>query len=180
MPPMGMMGQQPRPSSTMSMNNPMSGLGVPNLGRQRAMSMVDNQFPQLQPQNRASYAPSVAAPFLGPQGYTPSIAPSERSTVGQPSRYRPVSYAPGTSAGARTATLTSASAGPDWNKKLPGPSHLKNSATDSDDDDESGWEELNKRRKEKADGRKMRKETGGLKGMLKFGPTAASSNRLST
>ncbi|KAF8544803.1 hypothetical protein BDD12DRAFT_872536 [Trichophaea hybrida] len=184
---MSMMEQQ-RPTSVMSMNPQMSGLGAPQQN-QRAMSLVDSQFPQVQPNIRNAYAPSIAPSqqlrspaavgnvnaFLGPQGYTPSIAPSERSTVGQPSRYRPVTYQTGTSTGARTSTLTSGSAGHDWNKKSPGPSHLKNSTTESDDD-ESGWEELNKKRKEKADGWKKKKETGGLKGMLNFGSTAASSN----
>jgi len=188
MSPMGMMEQQ-RPTSMMSMNPQMSGLAVPQQGQQRAMSMVDSHFPQIQPSIRNAYAPSVAPSqhrgptgvgnvnaFVGPQGYTPSIAPSERSTVGQPSRYRPVTYQTGTSTGARTSTLTSKSGGHDWNKKSPGPSHLKNFTTESDDDEESGWEQLNQRRKEKADGWKKKKETGGLKGVLNFGSPAASSN----
>ena len=50
-----------------------------------------------QQERRGSYAPSMMSGALngGPgQGYTPSIAPSERSNVGMPSRYRPVSIAP--------------------------------------------------------------------------------------
>jgi hypothetical protein len=45
------------------------------------------------PQFTGSYAPSVAGLTVngGGPGYTPSIAPSERSNVGQPTRYRPVS-----------------------------------------------------------------------------------------
>ncbi|KAA8894646.1 hypothetical protein FN846DRAFT_399162 [Sphaerosporella brunnea] len=182
-PMMPMMGQQSRPSSMMSMQHPMGslggGLGVPQASQQRAMSMVGGQFPQLPPLGQPSYAPSIAPSmgggngFLGPpQGYTPSIAPSERSTIGQPSRYRPVSYAPGSTAEGRTNTLTSGSAGADWNRKSHVPSRLGKSAVDDDEDDESGWAELNKKRQEKADDWKRKKE-GGLKS---FGSGATSSN----
>ena len=50
-----------------------------------------------QQERRASYAPSMMSGALGNgpgPSYTPSIAPSERSNVGMPSRYRPVSIAP--------------------------------------------------------------------------------------
>ncbi|KAI5783543.1 hypothetical protein EDC01DRAFT_210496 [Geopyxis carbonaria] len=175
--PQFMMGQQQRPTSVMSMNPQMGGLGVPQ-AHPRAMSMMEHQFPQMQSiNNRASYAPSIAPShrgpmgggFLGPgAGYTPSIAPSERSNIGLPPRYRPVSHHPG-STGARTATLTSG-AGHDWNGKAHGPSHLKTNV-ESDEDDESGWEELNRKRKEK----KERKKKDGLKGMLHFGTSSNTS-----
>jgi hypothetical protein len=176
-----MMGQQSRPTSMMSMQLPMGGLGVPQQQQQRAMSMVGGQFPQLPLMGQSSYAPSITPSMGGghsflapPQGYTPSIAPSERSTVGQPSRYRPVSYAPGQNAGGRTNTLTSGTSG-DWNRKAPGPSRLGKAAADEDEEDESGWEELNKKRKEKAEGLKKKKE-GNFKGVLNFGSSAPSSD----
>ncbi|CCX31380.1 hypothetical protein FPQ18DRAFT_382903 [Pyronema domesticum] len=186
MPPTGMMGQQQRPSSMMTMNQPMTGLQVPPLPGQRAMSMVESQFTQLPPipnTMRSSYAPSVAASqrrgsavggalnnFLGPSGYTPSIAPSERSTVGQPSRYRPVSYQPPVNgAGNRASSLTSRS-GQDWNKKTPGPSNLKKSTADSDEEDDE-WAELQKKR----EGLKKKKESGGFKGMLGFSSATATA-----
>ena len=71
--------------------------------------------------SRASYAPSMnmmagmppssgqsvyGMPTPGP-GYAPSIAPSERSNVGQPSRYRPVTPAVGINAGINQQTRTS-------------------------------------------------------------------------
>jgi len=171
-----MMGQRP-----MSMAGPTP-TGPFSLGgqHQRTMSMMEPPNVPFQQPGRPSYTPSIAPSQRGqmmgslqpPQGYTPSIAPSERSTVGLPSRYRPVSYNPAATAGpasARTATLVSG-AGQDWNKKPHGPSHLKNSGGESDDDDE-GWEELEKKRKEKKEGWRKKKDTG-FKGMLNFGPTS--------
>jgi hypothetical protein len=82
----------PAPSRPMS----MASQAPPN---QRSMTMMGppptwNQQAQ---QNRPGssfqhYAPSVQNLQAGPgAGYTPSIAPSERSNIGMPSRYRPVS-----------------------------------------------------------------------------------------
>ena len=189
-PPMPMMGHQQRPATMMSMHHPMSGmggLGPPQMGQQHAMSIMDTNFPQMQPGPRSNYAPSIAhsqlgmppAPgggFYGAQpGYTPSIAPSERSTLGQPSRYRPVTYNQGP-ATVVSAPISSGSGAQDWNRRTGGPSNLKQSSTESDEDDDGGWEELNKKRKEKVDGWRKRKETGGLKGMLNIGSTSASTN----
>ncbi|PWW76145.1 hypothetical protein C7212DRAFT_357475 [Tuber magnatum] len=153
------MGQRP-----MSMAGPTS-TGVFPLGgqHQRTMSMMEPPNMPFQQPGRQSYTPPLApgqrGPMMGslqpPQGYTPSIAPSERSTVGLPSRYRPVSFNP---------------AAADWSKKPHGPSHLKNSGEESDDDDE-GWEELEKKRKEKKDGWRKKKDTG-FKGILNFGSTS--------
>lgn len=180
--PPGMMGSLQRPSTMASANNPQ-GIGlIPPHQRTMSMTRTPPQFPpmpQFPPGIHSGYAPSigpqqglsVSTPLAGPQGYAPSIAPSERSTVGLPSRYRPVSNAPGSasSGGVRTPTLTSA--GADWSRnKTPGPSHLKNNAADSDDDDDDGWEQLNKKRQEKSGWRKQKDES--LKGMLNFGTTA--------
>jgi len=189
---MPMIGQQ-RPVSMMSMHAPMSGmggLGVPQMGQQRAMSIVDPHF-QMQQGPHPTYTPSTYTPsivhgqqlgmppapgggFYGVQpGYTPSIAPSERSTLGQPSRYRPVTYNQGPTSVA-SSPVTSGGGAQDWSRKAPGPSHLKKSTTESDDED--GWEELNKKRQEKVDGWKKRKETGGLKGILNFGSTSTPNS----
>ncbi|CUS10737.1 unnamed protein product [Tuber aestivum] len=169
------MGQRP-----MSMAGPAS-TGVFSLGgqHQRTMSMLEPSNMPFQQPARLPHTPSVALGQRGsamgslqPQGYTPSIAPSERSTVGQPSRYRPVSYNPAAAvspAGARTVAAVSGS-GQDWGKKPHGPSHLKNSGGESDDDDE-GWEELEKKRKEKKDGWRKKKDTG-FKGIMSFGSTS--------
>ncbi|SLM36937.1 hypothetical protein LPUS_06655 [Lasallia pustulata] len=65
---------------------------------QRAMSMLDPPMSAQWPQQRgvsrnSSYGPSTMAGASGAAAYAypPSIAPSERSNVGMPSRYRPVS-----------------------------------------------------------------------------------------
>lgn len=193
---MQMQMQTPQQQQQQPMLNP------PVMGQQRPMSMANSQssgnFPMIPPHQRtmsmmeplplfqgsgyaSSVTPSQWGPgllppggLLPPSGYTPSIAPSERSTVGLPSRYRPVSYAPSTAAptGARTSTLLSG-VGHDW-KKGAGPSHLKNSGADSDEDDESAWEALEKKKREKKDGWKKKKETG-LKGILNFGASSGSS-----
>ncbi|KAL1909949.1 hypothetical protein Sste5344_004138 [Sporothrix stenoceras] len=59
----------------------------------RTMSMVQPSSASWmqQPQGQG-YAPSIR--IQGANGYAPSIAPSERSNVGLPGRYRPVSHMP--------------------------------------------------------------------------------------
>ncbi|KAL7270477.1 hypothetical protein RUND412_006819 [Rhizina undulata] len=171
-----MMGQ--RPNSMMSMSTTAGAFGNPMMPNphQRTMSLMDSQLPQLpfQQNTHAPYAPSIGPTQLGgmmpaPQGYAPSIAPSERSTVGLPSRYRPVSYNPAMNNG-RTSTLTLGTAA-DWNRKPPGSSHLKNSdgpsAPAGDEDDDEGWEELEKKRQEKKEGWRRKKE--GLMGLFAGG-----------
>ncbi|KAI4167608.1 MAG: hypothetical protein LQ343_007072 [Gyalolechia ehrenbergii] len=135
--------------------------------QQRAMSMMShNLSPQWPPRNTAS--PSMMGGAFGPQGYSPSIAPSERSNIGQPSRYRPVSVAPidehsrpvsrssnnllGPGINDRKSPLTVSSGGktsPVPPKKVP-----------SDDDDDEGWEEMKKKREQKASTWRMKKRDG--------------------
>ena len=164
------------------MNRPMSmgANALPNtpvVGPQRAMSMLDPnvsvQWQQMQQGDRASIAPSVMmSGALGPNpGYTPSIAPSERSNVGQPSRYRPVSTAPNDEAPAkaiRASTFTSNSTLQGWSHK---PSGLKSTVkvvesakktpvkivVGSDDDEEEGWEEMKARREKKKSNWRLKK-----------------------
>ncbi|KAL8944554.1 MAG: hypothetical protein Q9216_000357 [Gyalolechia sp. 2 TL-2023] len=146
-------GQMVRPMSHSAPSTP----SMVQQQQQRAMSMMNhNLSPQWPPRNTAS--PSMMSGAFGPQGYAPSIAPSERSNVGQPSRYRPVSVAPidehsrpasrssnnllGPGTGDRKSTLTMSSSGktsPVPPKKVP-----------SDDDDDEGWEEMKKKREQKA------------------------------
>ncbi|KAK0992583.1 hypothetical protein LTR54_011454 [Friedmanniomyces endolithicus] len=80
----------------MTMMNPPPSWGMEQ-GVQRPTSAMPN-----------SYAPSgfnVGGPG---QGYTPSIAPSERSNIGMPSRYRPVATAGGNEAATgRSHSMTS-------------------------------------------------------------------------
>lgn len=80
-----------RPLSQGSHSAPMIPMGHPP--QQRAMSMMGPRgsapWPSNMP-NRKSTAPSMMSGALE----LSSIAPSERSNIGQPSRYRPVSIAP--------------------------------------------------------------------------------------
>jgi hypothetical protein len=164
-------GQIPRPLSM-----PMPDVGSPRLG-QRTMSTLS---PGMAPWNRPpSFAPSihVPAPGIGP-GYTPSIAPSERSTVGLASRYRPVSIAPADGirpAAKRSSTFTSGTLLPSWTNGATGrrspsalstirsiggqPSPGKSNGKEvlDDEDDDQGWVEMKKKRDKKKSMWKMKR-----------------------
>lgn len=135
---------------------PNSAHGIPNgspmlrpgSSHQRAMSMLDpNSAPWMQQggmQQGGMYAPSMH----GQGGYTPSIAPSERSNVGLPGRYRPVSHMPQASdSKSRASTMTGALGG--WEARN-GQTTIKPVKKEAeDDDDEEGWEEMKKKRQQK-------------------------------
>jgi hypothetical protein len=164
-------GQIARPLSM-----PMPDVGSPRLG-QRTMSSLS---PGMAPWNRPpSFAPSMQtpAPGVGP-GYTPSIAPSERSNVGLARRYRPVSIAPADGiqpASKRSSTFTSATFQPSWmtgvtGRKSPGalstirsiggqPSPGKPNVKEApdDEDDDQGWVEMKKTRDKKKSTWKMKR-----------------------
>lgn len=100
---------QPTPQTAYAQSRTMS-LSDPLLNRPQsyAPSVHSMAPPSFAPSNnRASFmpAPSMAAPQIPAftplinKAYTPSLAPSERSTVGQPSRYRPVSHMGGSVSG---------------------------------------------------------------------------------
>jgi hypothetical protein len=114
-------GEIPRPASAHQLR--------PINTHQRAMTMMDpNTAPWM---NRNSmYTPSIQ----GNGGYAPSIAPSERSNVGLPGRYRPVSQAP---------PLTH------QNKMNQRTSTMMKTGNVSDEEDEEGWEEMAKKRETK-------------------------------
>ncbi|KAL8764346.1 MAG: hypothetical protein Q9184_000051 [Pyrenodesmia sp. 2 TL-2023] len=147
-------GQLLRPMSHSAPSSP----SLVQQQQQRAMSMLSpNLSPQWPPHSAGP--PSMMSGALGPQGYTPSIAPSERSNIGQPSRYRPVSIAPidehsrplsrssnnllGPGASDRKSTLTVSSG-----RKSTSPAPPRK--VPSDDDDDEGWEEMKKKREQKA------------------------------
>ncbi|KAL9641025.1 MAG: hypothetical protein Q9204_000378 [Flavoplaca sp. TL-2023a] len=154
-------GQMLRP---MSHSAPGSPALVQQQQQQRAMSMMSPSLsPQWPPRNSAS--PSIMSGAMGPQSYVPSIAPSERSNIGQPSRYRPVSIAPideHSRPGSRSSN----------NLLQPGPVDRKTTSAmgrtspvpprkvPSDDDDEEGWEEMKKRREQKASTWRHKKNHG--------------------
>lgn len=137
-----------RPPSTASQFNPMQG----DWRQSHASSL-----------NRTSTAPSFLNHGLS-QGYAPSIAPSERSNIGQPSRYRPVSNMAqdgrastmGThvaqnwnsqSQSSRPGTSSGFGAVARENKK-PAVATVRPVVRDEEDDEE-GWEEMRRERESK-------------------------------
>jgi hypothetical protein len=148
----------------------------PISSHQRAMSMLDpnmapwQEQPGMQRNTMFAGAQSVYSPA---NQYAPSIAPSERSNVGLPGRYRPVSQYPvaGENKSSRTATMSGALQ--DWSDNKQGSTTVKAvkkpSAAD-DDDDEAGWEAM-KAKKEKKQSKWRSKKQGdenGLKEMLGY------------
>ncbi|EPE09223.1 hypothetical protein F503_06999 [Ophiostoma piceae UAMH 11346] len=130
----------------------------------RTMSMVQpSSASWIQPPQHnmgGGYAPSIRVQGAG-NGYTPSIAPSERSNVGMPGRYRPVSHLPPAVGG--TSPLlepspgpTSGASSPGWDisRKHKSPSPLQKEAVTAvaavdDDDDEEGWAAMKAKRDKK-------------------------------
>ncbi|KAL8674673.1 MAG: hypothetical protein Q9168_000905 [Polycauliona sp. 1 TL-2023] len=144
-------GQMLRP---MSHSAPGSPALVQQQQQQRAMSMMSpSSSPQWPPRKMGS--PSIMSGALDAHSYAPSIAPSERSNIGQPSRYRPVSIAPideHSRPGSRSSNNLLQPHSNDQRtvsalgKTPPGPPKK----APSDDDDDEGWEEMKKRREQKA------------------------------
>jgi hypothetical protein len=131
---------------------------------QRAMTMMDpNSAPWL-PQG-SLFAPSVRNSGAG---YAPSIAPSERSNIGLPGRYRPVSQAPPVDNKSRASTMSGALQG--WENKNGSSTvkPVKTSGNVSDEDDEEGWEEMAKKREKKKSLWRTKKDTNGFKDLLGF------------
>jgi hypothetical protein len=164
---MGSPGQRPMSASPGTTNN-----------HGRAMSM-------LSPGSRVSMVPSLhqrssTANILGPgPGYTPSIAPSERSNVGMPSRYRPVSIAPTDEptggVGQRASTFTASTSVGSWAKLESAPQPRRATEQGSgakgqkqtakkgseDEDEEEGWEEMRRKKEKKRAFWRGRKGDGG-------------------
>ncbi|KAK5651744.1 hypothetical protein OQA88_11706 [Cercophora sp. LCS_1] len=121
----------------------------------RTMSMVQPSsasWVQL-PQN-PGFAPSIR---IQGNGYAPSIAPSERSNVGLPGRYRPVSHIPPPQPVApghlrKSSTMSGA---------IPSSVTVTKSGNNSDDDDEEGWEAMKAKRDKKKSLWKTKKTIGG-------------------
>lgn len=148
LPPMGNMGQVP-----------LQGLR-PGSANGRIMSVVDpNAAPWQQQsfQRNTMYAPSIQA-----GGFAPSIAPSERSNVGLPGRYRPVSHHPAAENKSRTNTMSGALE--NWTDAKQGSSTVKvvkKSGHVSDEDDEEGWEAMKQKREKKKSTWKLKRDDGG-------------------
>lgn len=117
----------------------------PRIEHGRNMSMVQPsssfmQLPQLSVQGPAA-------------GYAPSMAPSERSNVGLPRRYRPVSQAPSSPALGHNRASTMSGGLLSWgdNGSKSTVKVVDKAAEASDEDDEQGWAAMKaKREKEKS------------------------------
>lgn len=143
----GLMGNQ----SMVDISSRHSMLGDQNLEPRRAdyasmrtMSMVQ---PSSAPMAHPGYAGSVRSSI---HGYTPSIAPSERSNIGLPNRYRPVSQAVGPPAIShmQSQSFSGALSALADNKNKTSMRIVNKSASD-DDDDEEGWEAMKSKRDKK-------------------------------
>ncbi|KAL2263844.1 hypothetical protein VTK26DRAFT_4753 [Humicola hyalothermophila] len=130
----------------------------------RTMSMVQPSSASWIQPPRPGFAPSIR---IQGGGYAPSIAPSERSNIGLPGRYRPVSHAPpprpesGDLGNLRKSAATPGALG-----SLPQPS-VSATKTDNhsdDDDDEEGWEAMKAKREKKKSMWRSKKSTGDILG----------------
>ncbi|KAF4971057.1 hypothetical protein FSARC_2005 [Fusarium sarcochroum] len=125
----------------------------------RTMSMVQPSSGASFMQPPGGYAGSIHGM---PMGYTPSIAPSERSNIGLPGRYRPVSQMPAPmlpDPHRRTSTMSGALGRWDEPKGKSTINVISASGDGSDDDDEEGWEAMKAKRDKK---RSMWKNKKGL------------------
>ena len=218
-PPPGM-GMQP-PSGPGTPQLPQQNFGQPNFlntdpmarpgsmasnvsmgAHQRGMSNISRgpspQHPSGMPNNMPFSSSQSVHGMQGPgPGYTPSIAPSERSTVGQPSRYRPVTPGATQNRDARTSTMSQNTVQPALRGSR-SKSRLRNEAATSilkpsiktvekpkhnaqdDDDDDEGWAEMQRQRQARQNKWKQSKpsptipgaQEGGLEGLLYEGPRA--------
>lgn len=125
----------------------------------RPFTVADPNFATLG--NRSSFMPT------GGNGYASSITPSERSNVGQPGRYRPVSHMPQSSSNLdnRSSTMMSGGVG-GWDgsrtsltgAKPSGPT-VRILPAEPEEDEEKGWEEMRqKQAKKKSVWRSKKKE----------------------
>ena len=144
----------PANQSMVDLSSRHSAMGEPMMMDPRRMEHGMRTMSMVQPSS-ASFiqqpqytAPSVRDSYAG---YAPSIAPSERSNVGLPGRYRPVSQAAQSSMPdlhQRASTMSGGLSG--WNSdKNKSTVKVVNKADGSDDDDEEGWEAMKAKREKK-------------------------------
>ncbi|KAI5918489.1 hypothetical protein F4810DRAFT_569776 [Camillea tinctor] len=163
------MGSLDRPRNSF-MADPMPGnmrssmhLELPHFDSQRTMSLVQpSSSSWLQQPSQGNYTPSIRAQG---GGYAPSIAPSERSNIGLPGRYRPVSSVLPSDPTGRTSTMSGAL--PVLHTKLQQESKASAGAKDDeDDDDEEGWEAMRAKREKKKSIWRSKKDFGSDIGAL--------------
>ena len=191
------MGQQ-TPPAQLPPQQAQDYLGVPMPGKRTSVApSIRSQAPPLQgramtmmhPPTRWDVSPGAQRPNsampttyapsgmnmgngLGP-GYSPSIAPSERSNVGQPSRYRPITT--GNDGSGRSQSMTSSLTLQALGNRQPSPEtpvpairqqsqskstirmidkqrgtpKVMTKPVAADEDDEEGWAEMRKKREDK-------------------------------
>lgn len=122
----------------------------------RTMSMVQpSSASWIQPPQHLNFAPSIR---LQGGGYTPSIAPSERSNIGLPGRYRPVSHLPAPHAPVAPGNLrTSMTMSGAITHQQPTISITKSGNNSDDDDDEEGWAAMKAKREKRQSAWKNKK-----------------------
>jgi hypothetical protein len=165
----GQMGQMPQPGMMGmpgEMNNPnQRPFSMPLLESSqhngRAMSLTPGTTSQWN--RNSSYAPSMAG---GQGGYAPSIAPSERNTIGMASRYRPVSIAESNKPTNDRASTFTSGAYQRWTQNNEqgrlSPSNTNTTVRPTstsalgqkpvradDEDDDQGWADMKKKRDRK-------------------------------
>jgi hypothetical protein len=123
--------------------------GMPGMDRAmgdhqaRTMSMVgSSSAPWLAAMPQPGFAPSIRAQGMG---YAPSIAPSERSNVGLPGRYRPVSQAPTPMPFGNRRTSTA----PNLSTLAPAKPNAARATAEDDEDDDKAWENMKAKRDKK-------------------------------
>lgn len=138
----------------------------PTSSQRHTMSMLNPNLAPWQQQNPQGNVPTIPPIQMG--GYAPSIAPSERSNIGLPGRYRPVSQLPIVD-GPRSMTMSGALQ--DWSdpKGTPATVKIVSKSEDADDeDDEEGWEAMMQKREKKQSKWRSRKADSDSKEMLSF------------
>jgi hypothetical protein len=136
----------------------------PGSAHQRSQTMLEPGSNSWMPQGGA-FAPSVR-----PGGYTPSIAPSERSNVGMPGRYRPVSHVPTAvdNGKSRASSIEGALQGWDNKNRTSTIKVVPKQTTASDEDEDEGWEEMAKKREKKRSIWRTKKENNDLREVLSY------------
>ncbi|KIW03299.1 hypothetical protein, variant [Verruconis gallopava] len=155
--PMAGLPQQNRPMSIIDQNLNRQSMAPSMYGRTMSfLGPAPNMFLN-QPAAVGSGARSVMNVPVGNfgrlnDGYTPSIAPSERSNIGQPARYKPVNFGDGGSTVTAGSTLKLSQAQTGERKKsgfLSAVIHQGKKSTSKgkeDDDDEEAWGTVRRRR----------------------------------
>lgn len=147
LPPMPGMGGAPEMRHSFLGNDSMLDLPTGRGGdaQMRTMSMVQpSSASWIQPLQHPGFAPSI---MMQGGGYAPSIAPSERSNIGLPGRYRPVSHVPAQHVPVapghlrKSTTMSGAITQPTIS--------VTKSGSGSDDDDEEGWAAMKAKREKK-------------------------------